>query len=880
MPERTPKQEALDRLDLRLAAGEIDEPTYDRLKTRILSSTPTPIPDGKRSPQPLSSPNALPGPSGGRGDGVRTEIDQPAELGIKPGTVLLGQWRIVRELGRGGFGAVFEAEELNLGQTQALKVLDPAMVAREELLARFRREVALMRALVHPRIVRVYDYREEMAQGLALISMEYVAGCAVREVLAAARKKKMTIPVGLALAILDQVLESLAAAHAQGVIHRDVTPGNILLAGGTAEELLAAWGDEAAGGTGAPAAGSREVPLDPQVKLVDFGIAGLVERTELSQKSRVMGTTGYVAPEALDADAEVTAAADVFGAGAVAYELLCGKVPLSTGFKDIAALRAEIPGELAALVNRLVRAEAKARPSAAAGQAELAAVHKRLVAAQRQQAEETERQRQAEADRQRREAETKQRAEAERQRTTQRRTELVDQVRGLVAKGRLGPAEEALAALAKHLGEKTVADKEYRKLKKALVEAQTGKERSKLVKRVEKALTGGKLTAAEEALAELAKLLGKAAAQDEAYTKLTKARSALVVEEKRKEKVKAASRSGLVACPLDGKRNRPEETFRCRGCGQEDLCLTHLDPEERICVECVTRRQTDEERQRQEELIRQREQAEAAYIDQCQAYCKNQGVRLLQPGDRWYHEPPAAEQQAEARRLGQPVTFQEPATGMAFVLIPPGQFMMGSNNGGSDEKPVHGVTLTKAFYLQTTEVTQGQWQAVMGDNPSKFKSGDDYPVETVSWNDVQAFLEKLNAMDPGKNYRLPTEAEWEYACRAGTTGERHGELDAIAWYNENSGGRTHPVGQKQPNAWGLYDMLGNVWDWCTDWYGENYYANSPVTDPRGPSSGSCRVVRGGSWYFYDFNSRSAYRGRFVPDSRVSGYVYGFRCVRD
>jgi len=204
---------------------------------------------------------------------------------------------------------------------------------------------------------------------------------------------------------------------------------------------------------------------------------------------------------------------------------------------------------------------------------------------------------------------------------------------------------------------------------------------------------------------------------------------------------------------------------------------------------------------------------------------------------------------------------------------------MGSNNGDSEEQPVHGVTLTKAFDLQTTEVTQGQWKAVMGDNPSHFTKGDDYPVEKVSWHDAQAFLKKLNTMDPGKNYRLLTEAEWEYACRAGTTGERYGELDAIAWYDKNSGGRTHPVGQKQPNAWGLYDMLGNVWEWCADWYGENYYANSPSTDPRGPSSGSYRVLRGGSWYNSAFYTRSAYRCRNNPAYCYSDY-YGFRCARD
>jgi formylglycine-generating enzyme required for sulfatase activity len=151
-----------------------------------------------------------------------------------------------------------------------------------------------------------------------------------------------------------------------------------------------------------------------------------------------------------------------------------------------------------------------------------------------------------------------------------------------------------------------------------------------------------------------------------------------------------------------------------------------------------------------------------------------------------------------------------------------------------------------------TEVTQGQWRAVMGDNPSHFQNGKNYPVESVSWNDVQAFLEKLNTMDPGKNYRLPTEAEWEYACRAGTTGEQYGELDDIAWYWKNSEDQTHPVAKMQSNAWGMYDMLGNVWEWCAD-YLFGYY------------------------YFGSF-TRSANRGWDYPDRRHVNY--GFRCARD
>ena len=152
----------------------------------------------------------------------------------------------------------------------------------------------------------------------------------------------------------------------------------------------------------------------------------------------------------------------------------------------------------------------------------------------------------------------------------------------------------------------------------------------------------------------------------------------------------------------------------------------------------------------------------------------------------------------------------------------------GESNRDSDEKQ-HRVTLTREYYMQTTEVTQGQWRKVMGSNPSKFTNcGDNCPVEKVSWEDCQQFIQKLNGMEGTRKYRLPTEAEWEYAARAGTTGAYAGDLDAMAWYDDNSGGKTHAVGGKSPNAWGLYDMHGNVYEWCQDWKGN--YPSGSVTD--------------------------------------------------
>lgn len=256
--------------------------------------------------------------------------------------------------------------------------------------------------------------------------------------------------------------------------------------------------------------------------------------------------------------------------------------------------------------------------------------------------------------------------------------------------------------------------------------------------------------------------------------------------------------------------------------------------------------------------------------------------------------------------------------------IPPGRFWMGAPEEETKglakdddevgwfaaEHPRHQVVITRGFWLFDTPCTQALWEAVMGDNPSRFKSSD-RPVEQVSWNEVQDFMSRINARIPGLALSLPTEAQWEHACRAGTEtalyngpieilGQNNAPaLDPIAWYGGNSGvdfelpegedsslwpekqyrhskAGTHPVGKKRPNPWGLYDMLGNVWEWCVD--GWRAYGSGPEIDPRGPmDAGAGRVIRGGSWSDYARNCRSAYRDRGGPGFRYS--PLGFRCAR-
>jgi hypothetical protein len=214
---------------------------------------------------------------------------------------------------------------------------------------------------------------------------------------------------------------------------------------------------------------------------------------------------------------------------------------------------------------------------------------------------------------------------------------------------------------------------------------------------------------------------------------------------------------------------------------------------------------------------------------------------------------------------------------MDLVEIPAGTFIMGSpiGEGDDDEDPEHSVTISKKFYMGKYEVTQDQWVALMGSNPSEYKISGNHPVEEVSWNDSQNFCNVLAAWI-GRVARLPTEAEWEYACRAGSTtryyfGDDFGippMLGDYAWYASNTGWETEEVGQLLPNDFGLYDMHGNVWEWCLDWHDDDYYSVSSVTDPLGPDTGSYKVMRSGGWLSFAPVCRSANRGWFGPSSRA------------
>lgn len=256
---------------------------------------------------------------------------------------------------------------------------------------------------------------------------------------------------------------------------------------------------------------------------------------------------------------------------------------------------------------------------------------------------------------------------------------------------------------------------------------------------------------------------------------------------------------------------------------------------------------------------------------------------------------------AQAHNASMPSHTWKNSMGMPFIPIPAGKFLMGAPENDPQarafEKPQHEVTITHPFMLGKFEVTQADWQSVLQEEPySRDRSNPFYTLPgmaerltkpnhpaTVSWNDTQEFIAALNKKEGGNFYRLPTEAEWEYAARAGTTtnysfGDSSRDLGRYAWYGENfeTGGH-HPVGLKEPNPWGLHDMHGNVWEWVQDWYDPDYYSISPPIDPQGPETGTARVVRGGSWHTTATSWRTAFRREYSPDYR--GISIGFRLLR-
>ncbi len=348
-----------------------------------------------------------------------------------------------------------------------------------------------------------------------------------------------------------------------------------------------------------------------------------------------------------------------------------------------------------------------------------------------------------------------------------------------------------------------------------------------------------------------------------------------VSEETRKKETEEISQLEKALIAMDAKIAVMKKNSGTTNLGEDDGLLAVLTMIE----------EKKKQQQRLDELRRKRQQAteeDIAVYEQIISSSSGKDLKEVAWKKLVANNPEAADLAIGNVDVLKMLLFQklvEPTSGLEFVWVKGGCFQMGDRFGEGDdnEKPVHEVCVD-SFGMGRYEVTQGQWQKIMGNNPSKFTKGNNYPVEQVSWVDTQDFIRKLNS-HTGKSFRLPTEAEWEYAACSGGKKEMYAggsDIDRLAWYDGNSGDSPHPVGTKEPNGLGLYDMSGNVWEWCSDWYDKNYYQHSLRNNPQGPSSGSFRVIRDGCWNGTSRLARCTNRDGFRSGYRLDNL--GFRVV--
>ena len=739
--------------------------------------------------------------------------------------VQLGHYRILGLLGRGGMADVYRAEDERLGREVALKLVPPEFARDPDRVERFEREVRAAAKLTHANIVTVHEFDREGSQ--PFYTMALMRGGDLK---ARIRAQPEGMPPEEARGIALALARALAYAHGRGFVHRDVKPENVLF-------------DE-----------------DGVPQLTDFGIArAMSSGTRMTATGMSIGSPHYMSPEQARGQA-VDGRSDLYSLGVVLYEMLTGEVPFdaadtfAVAYSHINDPVPELPGHLAGWQPLLERLLAKSPDNRYGRAGELAEA---LASDSLPQASGTRRQA----------FDAVPKAPATRVMATARDVG--------PAAGAKEPGPRPAEAEPPSRGLLAVAVGGALALAVIGILYVTSREDPG---RLSSGDSGGGATARTERSPNSSSPAGSedrnrrdAATETPVLRLAALEEQALGLDRGAREEVQA----GLIASGFDP--GAPDGVFsaRTRAALREWHAVRgkpvtgYLDAE----GAAVLRAAAEAEAQRLEAATRRveeaRRQAELEAAARREAEARRQAEREAETR-RVVESEAALDRLAGASRV---------FDGMEFVWVPPGEFRMGSTSSeaSSDERPVTRVRISRGFWLGKYEVTQAQWRGVMGNNPSRFREcGGNCPVEMVSWEEAQDFIGILNWQEGREVYRLPTEAEWEYAARAGTSGDRYGRVDSIAWHSGNSGGRTHPVGQKAPNPWGLFDMLGNVYDWVRDWYGERH-PGGLVTDPAGGGSGLHRVNRGGSWRYSARRSRSAHRNGSPPNHHSDNI--GIRLVR-
>jgi formylglycine-generating enzyme required for sulfatase activity len=772
-----------------------------------------------------------------------------------------GKYLILGKLGEGGMASVYKALHVRFEELRALKVMAPHLAADPTFFRRFMQEAVITRRLQHPNAVRVDDI-DEAEDGRPFIVMEYIEGHSLKEVI----QQEAPIPVERVCTIAKQVAAALDAAHRLGMVHRDIKPANIVLAAPSP-----GISPDARGGEGV----YRDLPRPPETpcdftKVLDFGIAKLKEahvedsklhHLTLTGAGMVIGTPAYMSPEqakGVKGD-QLDGRSDVYSLAVVMYQMLCGELPLKADSEigllmahiqaqptPILSLCPQVPERIARLVMRCLEKQPERR--FATGQAVVEEIEH---------------------------------WEGERVRLARAQGEAE----------RAGP-------------EKAERERLMQEMAGAMVRIKAEREQPDH----------------ESAEAELTERAGCDQAQQERSTRERpdeepRAAWKVEVEPLAREGAEAERRAGYQA---------PQE----REAREVADVIARAEKQRREKAEQARPVQEKAERERQAVLTAKPERVKAT-VQPIPSQAPIQSVAPRPSRKPWlwvaaatvmlglgiWYFSTRSEKTTKPSRETVRVKSQD---GLKYVWIPPGTFEMGCSPGDSecfkDEKPAHQVTITKGFWLEQTPVTAGAYKRFAGETgrtmPPEPKLGsnalnpgwgnEEMPIVNVTWDDAKSYCQWLGG-------RLPTEAQWEYAARAGSTEARYGPLDDVAWYENNSGreridstriwsedwshyfdrqsgrlaanGNTmQAVGLKRPNDWRLYDMLGNVREWVSDWYGETYYQSGSERDPQGPDYGNLRVLRGGSWDSVPGYIRVSDRYSGYPDSRyIDG---GCRCLRE
>ena len=760
--------------------------------------------------------------------GKLTEYQIDAIAEGKGNNLVLGDYVILDRIGAGGMGQVFKAEHRRMERIVALKMLPDSSTEFPDAVKRFQREVRAAAKLEHPNIVTAHDAGE--AAGSHFLVMQYVEG----QDLACVLTQSGRLSLAQAVDFITQAARGLEYAHARGVIHRDIKPGNLILAG------------------------------DGTVKILDMGLARFDESAAIRKAAadegltgtgHIMGTAEFMAPEQAEDTHQADHRSDVYSLGCTLYRLLTGK-PVYCGATFVQVMLAHRNSPIPSL-----REQRDDVPE------ELDAIFQKMVA----------------------------KAPEDRYQTVS--TLLADLADCGIRYERKGPSASSvperdsgrLASPSVSTDAPSMAAQDTQPSARSQPKTQTN--RPNLVKAIGLAALGFVAIAIVFFL------------RDGRQTIKVEIDSAVVDD-------------ATVAVWLDGKQMeisglgktiklKPgEHGYEIRR-GDEVITVHKFtvlkgdNPALRIAVEEEGVAAAQAKPTKPPATVAQEPPEKSIAAKATSPTGGRQSPALaVAPFDA---QQAKKHQQAWADHLGVPVEKTN-SIGMKLVLIPPGEFDMGSTQEEVErlisaeakqgrppwntevqrsEAPRHRVRITRAFYLGVCEVTQGQYERVMGTNPSRFReSGQDAPVEMVSWEDAAEFCRRLSGLveEKAAEYRLPTEGEWEYACRGGTTAawcfDNYVELRDYAWYGGNSGGETHAVGQKKASPFGLHDAHGNVWEWCQDRYAKDYYADSPPSDPSGGTEGEYWVGRGGSWNFSDTDCRSARRYNIHASFR--GDYVGFR----